>query len=65
MKIFNSIGFVISLIGIALFLFGGGRFVQDTATELTTKLWIVGGALAAFGLLMANAKEEWFFEQEG
>ena len=62
MRIFNAIGFVIALIGIALFLFGGGRFVQDTATELTNSLWAVGGVLSAFGLLVANAKEEWFFK---
>ena len=62
MKLINGIGFIISCMGLALFLFGGGRFVQHTATELTNSLWIIGGVLALFGLLMSNAREEWFFE---
>lgn len=63
MKWVERIGVGLVLVGVALVLFGGGRYVQDTATDLTNRLWIAGGILTAFGVLMVNIKSEWLFRE--
>lgn len=63
MKWVERIGITLALIGIAFVLFGGGRFVQGTDTDLTNRLWIAGVILAIFGGILVNLKSEWLFRE--
>lgn len=63
MKWLERIGVALGLIGMVCVLFGGGRFVQDTATELTNRIWMAGTVLAIFGVILVNIKSEWLFRE--
>lgn len=63
MKWLERIGVVLALVGIGCVLFGGGRFVQDTATDLTNRIWMAGTVLAIFGVILVNIKSEWLFRE--
>lgn len=63
MKWVERIGVALGLIGMVCVLFGGGRFVQDTATELTNTIGGCGILLAVVGLLMVNFKSDWLFRE--
>ena len=63
MKWVEKIGVALGLIGMVCVLFGGGRFVQDTATELTNTIGECGILLAVVGLLMVNFKSDWLFRE--
>lgn len=63
MKWVERIGVALGLIGMVCVLFGGGRFVQDTATELTNTIGVCGILLAVVGLLMVNFKSDWLFRE--
>jgi len=62
MKWLEKIGIVLGLLGVACVLFGGGRYVQDTATDLTNRIWIAGVILAVFGGILVNFKSEWLYK---
>lgn len=63
MKWTERIGTAVGLIGMVIFLYAGGRYVQETATELTNRLWIAGAALGIFGAVLVNIKSEWLFRE--
>ena len=63
MKWLERVGIVLVLVGAGCVLFGGGRFVQDTATDLTNRIWMAGTALAIFGVILVNIKSEWLFRE--
>lgn len=62
MKWLERIGVTLALLGVACVLFGGGRYVQGTATELTNRLWMAGVILAVFGGILVNIKSEWLYK---
>ena len=62
MKWLERIGTIFALFGVACVLFGGGRFVQDTATDLTNRIWVAGVILAIFGGILVNIKSEWLYK---
>ena len=63
MKWLERIGVTLGLVGMVCVLFGGGRFVQDTATELTNRIWMAGTVLAIFGVILVNIKSDWLFRE--
>lgn len=63
MKAVNIIGGILACLGLIAFLFGGGAFVQDKVTDASVPLLVGGFISAALGLVLANFKEEWIFEE--
>lgn len=62
MKWVERIGVTLGLAGMALVLFGGGRWASGTDTELTTRLGLCGIVLTVVGVLMVNFNSDWLFK---
>ena len=62
MKWLERIGVTLGLVGMVCVLFGGGRYVQDTATDITNLILECGILLAVVGVLMVNFNSDWLFK---
>ena len=57
----ERIGVVLAIVGAALCLWAGGRWMNDVVTEAVTNVGAVGIVLTVVGVLMTNFNSDWLF----